>query len=173
MALISLTARGSPAARSGPPWTVPSGRVASFSRASGFAGAAPSPFPVPPHFLRQKSPGHRDLHRIETSAVGLDLGLVYRDVPGDVLGRGVLTEQQVEPLRREPADRVLATRPIQIGGCGRCAVGGSTTILSNCQYLPRWENGSSVVHAWRITASASSKRASASSIGTQKPANSL
>ena len=32
--------------------------------------------------------------------------------------------------------------PIQIGGCGFCAVGGSTTIFSNCQYLPRWENGS-------------------------------
>ena len=56
---------------------------------------------------------------------------------------------------------------------GFCAVGGSTTIFSNCQYLPRWEKGSSVVHALTMTASASSKRASASSIGTQKPANSL
>ena len=26
--------------------------------------------------------------------------------------------------------------PIQIGGCGRCAVGGSTTISSKCQYMP-------------------------------------
>ena len=45
----------------------------------------------------------------------------------------------------------LAAGPIQIGGCGRCAVGGSTTILSNCQYFPRWENGSSAVHALRMT----------------------
>src|SRR6516225_3365973 len=63
--------------------------------------------------------------------------------------------------------------PIQIGGGGFCAVGGSTTILSNCQYLPRWEKSSSAVHALTITASASSNRASASSIGIQKPANSL
>jgi hypothetical protein len=81
-----------------------------------------------------------------------------------------LAEQQVEPLRRDPAIEFSPPAPIQIGECGRCTVGGSTTMLSNCQYLPRWENGSSAVHALRMTTSASSNRASASSIRTRKAA---
>ena len=63
--------------------------------------------------------------------------------------------------------------PIQSGGCGFCAVGGSTTTLSNCQYLPRWLHGTSDVQALTITSSDSSKRPSASSMGVAKPANSL
>src|SRR2546422_11274014 len=39
--------------------------------------------------------------------------------------------------------------PIQICGCGFCAGGGSTTMSSNSQYLPRWLKGSSAVHAFR------------------------
>ena len=63
--------------------------------------------------------------------------------------------------------------PIHSGGCGFWCVGGSTTTLSNCQYLPWCDHGASAVHALSMTSSASSKRASASSMGTQKPANSL
>src|SRR5262249_19793311 len=40
-----------------------------------------------------------DLHRIEAAALSLDLGFVDGDVPRDILGGGVLAEQQVEPLR--------------------------------------------------------------------------
>src|SRR5215813_4727591 len=60
-----------------------------------------------------------------------------------------------------------------MGGCGFCAVGGSTTIFSKDQYVPRCENRSLEVHDFTITSMDSSKRASASSIGTQNPANSL
>ena len=63
--------------------------------------------------------------------------------------------------------------PIQNGGCGFWAVGGSTTTFSNCQCLPRCDQGASDVQALTMTASASSKRSSASSMGMQKPANSL
>src|SRR5262249_22322314 len=45
--------------------------------------------------------------------------------------------------------------------------------FSKDQYVPRCENGSLAVHDLTITSMDSSKRASASSIGTQKPANSL
>ena len=62
---------------------------------------------------------------------------------------------------------------IQIGGCGFCFVGGSTTMFSKFQNLPWCEKRSSLVHAFRITDSNSSKRSSASAIGMQKPENSL
>src|SRR5262249_44221786 len=35
------------------------------------------------------------------------LGLIDGDVPGDILWRGILPEQQVEALGRHPADRIL------------------------------------------------------------------
>ena len=63
--------------------------------------------------------------------------------------------------------------PIQMAGCGRWAGGGSTTTFSNCQKRPSCDQRSSEVQALRSTASDSSNRASASSIGTQKPVNSF
>src|SRR5262245_16806703 len=63
--------------------------------------------------------------------------------------------------------------PIHNGGWGFWAVGGSTTTSSNCQYWPRCDQGASEVQALSITSKHSSKRASASSMGTQNPANSL
>src|SRR5215510_13606795 len=63
--------------------------------------------------------------------------------------------------------------PIHNGGWGFWAVGGSTATSSNCQYVPRYDHGVSEVQALVITSKHSSKRASASSMGTQNPANSL
>src|SRR5882724_1479109 len=63
--------------------------------------------------------------------------------------------------------------PIQIGGWGFWTVGGSTTMLSNCQYWPRCDHGVSEVQALIITSKTSSKRGPASSMGTQNPENSL
>src|SRR5438128_10953408 len=60
--------------------------------------------------------------------------------------------------------------PIQICGCGFCAGGGSTTMSSNSQDLPRWLKGSSAVHAFSRTSRHSSNLASASSIDMRKPA---
>ena len=62
---------------------------------------------------------------------------------------------------------------IQIGGCGFCAVGGSTMMSSKFQNLPWCEKRSFVVQDLMMSARPSSKRSSASSIGMQKLANSL
>ena len=42
--------------------------------------------------------------------MSFDLGFIDGDVPGDIPGRGVLPEQQVEALRGDPTDRALAAR---------------------------------------------------------------
>jgi hypothetical protein len=79
----------------------------------------------------------------------------------------------LEPRRAQPRIDSALLAAIHNGGCGRCAGGGSTMIPSNRQYRPWCENGSLAVNALRSTASASSKRLSASLGGIAKPANSL
>src|SRR6266481_3366675 len=100
MALASLTARGSPVARSGPPWTVPSGRVASFSWRTRFCSRRSMAASFSAAFSATKNA------RVTPTC----LGSVDGDVPGDILWRGVLSEQQVEALRGNLTDRALAAR---------------------------------------------------------------
>ena len=63
---------------------------------------------------------------------------------------------------RNLADRIRVPAPIQIGGCGFCAVGGSTMMFSKRQNLPWCEKRCSEVQDFRMTSSPSSKRSSAS-----------
>ncbi len=88
-------------------------------------------------------------------------------------GEAYCPSSKLKPCAATPRIERSLPAPIQIGGCGFCAVGGSTTMSSNAQYFPRWEKGSSAVHALRMTSRHSSNLASASSIGTRNPANSL
>ena len=76
---------------------------------------------------------------------------------------------------RLAARRIEASLPAatQNGGCGFCAGGGSTTMSSNCQNRPRWENRSRDSQDLAISSIDSSKRSSASSGAMQKPLNSL
>jgi hypothetical protein len=62
---------------------------------------------------------------------------------------------------------------IQNGGCGFWLGGGSTKTSLNVQKRPWCEKRCSEVHALVMIASASSKRASASSSGIAKPRNSF
>src|SRR5215468_3206843 len=78
------------------------------------------------------------------------------------LGEAYWPSSRLKPLAATWRIDRSPPAPIQICGWGCCAVGGSTTMASNCQYLPRCENGSSVVHALRMTSRHSSNRASAS-----------
>ena len=56
----------------------------------------------------EKRSGDPDLHRIEAASGRFDGVLVYRDRLADIRWRGVLAEQQIVTLLRDPADRALA-----------------------------------------------------------------
>src|SRR6185436_6897065 len=58
----------------------------------------------------EEGTGHADLHRVEAAAASLHLGFVGSDVRGNACKRRILSEEQVEPLGGDPADRALAAR---------------------------------------------------------------
>ena len=76
---------------------------------------------------------------IEHAAAGLDLRLEERDALADLGDRRELVQQQVVPARapRGWIEAGLPRRPCQSARVRLLrTVGGSTTTLSNCQYLP-------------------------------------
>ena len=51
---------------------------------------------------------HRHLHRVEAKSLRLALGFVEADALGDLLGAGILIEDQIEAARGGAADRLFA-----------------------------------------------------------------
>jgi hypothetical protein len=63
----------------------------------------------------------------------LHLGSVPGQALADDLDRGELSSIRLKPRAATLRTDGALPAAIQIGGCGRCLVGGSTTMSSNCQ----------------------------------------
>ena len=84
--------------------------------------------------------GDADRHRVEAPAAGLDRRLEDGDDLATSAGWAYWPSSRLKPFSATWRTERSLPAPIQIGGCGFCAVGGSTTTSSNAQYLPRCEN---------------------------------
>ncbi|MEJ0014972.1 MAG: hypothetical protein WDN25_00105 [Acetobacteraceae bacterium] len=171
---MRLTVSGSPVARSGPPSTVPSGCVASCNWRSRLCSRRSSAA------SRSAASSVTKNARVTPTCIGSKrrpcastAALYQAMLCATSAGAAYWPSRRLKPRSATLRIERSLPAPIQTGGCGRCAGGGSTTMSLNRQWRPWWEKRASEVHAFSSNSIDSSKRASASAIDMSKPANSL